>query len=100
MEPVEDIVLITDADLTDEQRAWTPTGIAECYDIWPSAWKIEMWDGGIQYTNGSGPDWDWKSVVIASRAFPGWVVTLHHGYRLSVRPRTECARQDEAGPPV
>jgi hypothetical protein len=78
--------LLTDAELTDEQRAWVPASFTEAWEVWPNGWRIEVLDGVIIYTNGAGPDWDWKSVAMAARCYPGWRVELIDLGVLTVHP--------------
>lgn len=64
-----------------------PSTLREAYECWPAGWKVEMFDGALHFTNGSGPEWDWRSVTLAARASPGWRVVLHDGYSISVSPQ-------------
>lgn len=76
-------VPLCDADLSPEQRAWAPESLEEAAQCWPVGWKVEVYAGGVHYTNGDD-SWDWRSVALAARAYPGWRVELHSGARLSV----------------
>lgn len=72
--------------LSDEQRRWTPTTLAEAYGCWPAVWKVEMFDGALQFSSAGDPKWDWRSVAMAARAYPGWRIALHDGFLLSAVP--------------
>ena len=78
--------LMTGDDLTDEQRGWLPASLDDVWEQWPAVWKTEMWDGAIQLSSGGDPPWDWRSVAMAARAYPGWRVELVNPYRLAVVP--------------
>ncbi|RHA43781.1 hypothetical protein [Cellulomonas rhizosphaerae] len=72
------IPIMTDLDLTEEQRRWIVTDADTAHTQWPSAWKVERSPDAIWFTNGAVNDggWDWRSVSIAARAFPSWRVEL------------------------
>lgn len=88
----------TDADLTDAQRAWVPTGCWEAYMQWPAAWKIEIGDGALEFNDGGGGEgWDWRSVAMAARAFPGWRIVLRSPWLLAAHqpePNVEAHERD------
>ncbi|WP_448062651.1 hypothetical protein [Cellulomonas hominis] len=64
------------ADLTAEQLAWVPETPGEAYGQWPAGTKVEMY-GPIVFTNDAGDaNWDSRSLALAARAYPGWLVKL------------------------
>jgi hypothetical protein len=79
-EPEPDAVTLD--DLTPEQLAWVPTP-EEALNCWPYAWKVEVWEGAGVFFDYEGT-WDWRSLVLASRTYPGWRVVLDHSGRLTV----------------
>jgi hypothetical protein len=85
---------ITTDDLTPEQRAWVPTA-EEATSCWPHAWKVEVWDGAGVFYDYEGT-WDWRSVALASRTYPGWWVVLDHPGRLTVHPSKEAGMKAAA----
>ncbi|MEZ0494633.1 hypothetical protein AB2L28_20545 [Kineococcus sp. TBRC 1896] len=75
--------LLTSDDLTEEQLAWAPASAEELAGQWPMARKIEMWDGDPMFY--ALEEWDWRSVALAARTFPGVRVELLDPWHLAVR---------------
>ena len=82
---MDDPPALTPEDLDDEQRAWVPDGSWSAYEQWPKARKIELIEGSLWFTGGAA-DWDWRSVALAARAYPGWRVALESPGWLTVTP--------------
>lgn len=76
--------LVRDGDLSDEQRAWMPPTAWDAYGQWPCASKVELADGLEFLTYAGG--WDWRSVALAARAYPGWRVELRGEGFLTITP--------------
>jgi hypothetical protein len=80
---------LTRDDLTPQQLAWMPEP-GEVLGLWPHAWKVEVWDGAGTFSDYEGT-WDWRSLVLATRTYPGWWPVLNHPGRLTVYPTKEAA---------
>jgi len=85
----------TDAELSDLQRRWTPDTAGEAYAQWPAAGKIELAGDAIDFLSDNG-GWDWRSVAMAARAFPGWRIELRGPGHLAVRQPEERRPLPEA----
>ncbi len=79
---------MTDRDLTDEQRVWIPASEFEAMKCWPYLHKAEVYGGELVFSSGSDEPWGWRSVALATRAYPGWTVTLENAGVMTVRPPT------------
>jgi hypothetical protein len=77
---------MTDNDLSEEQRNWVPASEAEAIPCWPYCHKAEAYGGELVFLPGWDEPWDWRSVALAARAYPGWTVTLEDEGPLLVRP--------------
>ncbi|MDM7853673.1 DUF2442 domain-containing protein [Cellulomonas alba] len=73
---------LTLADLSAEQLRWAPADESEAYRQWPCSTRVELSDGIVFTNDADGSAWDWRSVVTAARAFPGWHVELESPGRL------------------
>jgi hypothetical protein len=74
--------LLTSDDLTEEQRAWQPANDLDAVQTWPTVHKVENWDGVLRYY--AVEEWDWRSVAMAARTFPGVRVELLDPWHLAV----------------
>ena len=82
--------LVRDGDLSKEQRAWMPTTAWDAYGQWPCASTAELADRLEFLTDAGG--WDWRSVAMAARAYPGWRVELRgEGFLTITPPRDQGA---------
>ena len=73
---------LTLADLSPAQLRWAPADEPEAYRQWPCATRVELCDGIVFTNDADDSAWDWRSVVTASRAYPGWHVELESPGRL------------------
>ncbi|MCI2237608.1 hypothetical protein MO973_16435 [Paenibacillus sp. TRM 82003] len=73
---------MTDEDLTDEQRSWQPADSVEAVAQWPNASKVENWSGVLVFY--APEEWDWRSVALAARTYPGRRVELADAGQLTV----------------
>lgn len=84
--------MLTERDLTAEQRAWAPADEAEAATQWPVAHKTEYYDRELVFSPGA-ESWDWRSVALAARAYPGWTITLEDSGILTARPVVQPGSQ-------
>ncbi|MDP9395495.1 MAG: hypothetical protein M3Q27_15105 [Actinomycetota bacterium] len=57
------------------RQTWVPLRTADATACWPYGATAEHSGGGIRFAR-SGAAWDWRSVALARRTYPGWDVRL------------------------
>lgn len=65
---------------------WVPADETEAMNCWPFLHKAEAYGGELVFSPAGGEPWDWRSVCLAARAYPGWRVTLEEEGVLTARP--------------
>jgi hypothetical protein len=83
MPKATDPEILTEQDLSDEQRAWMPASGWEAYGQWPACRKAEVVDDALAFYAGAS-SWDYRSVAVAARAYPGWRIQLWGSHLLVV----------------
>ena len=91
-------VVLSDRDLTDEQREWIPADETEAIACWPYFHQAEVYGGQLVFTSGSDEPWDWRSLALCARVYPGWAVTLEDGGVLAARPPRAVPVVQPSGP--
>lgn len=86
------MILMDSASLTDDQRGWLPTTAEEATTQWPTIRHVEIWEGQLLYWAASGAEWDWRSVAMAARTFPGALIELRQEVALAVIFRQQSAQ--------
>jgi hypothetical protein len=86
--------VLTPADLTSEQLAWQPVE-SDGHGQWPAASKVKWGPRAIVFLHDSGAAaWDWRSVALAARTYPGWDVKLATPWLLVVIAPAASAFQE------
>ncbi|HEY4753947.1 MAG TPA: hypothetical protein VIH37_11720, partial [Candidatus Limnocylindrales bacterium] len=69
--------MLTDQDLTAEQRAWAPRHQVEARALWRAVTKVGLAAGVLVYL-ADEHRFDWRIVAVAADAFPGWRIRLYN----------------------
>jgi len=74
--PVPSTRVLTLDDLAPDQLSWVPSSSWDAYSQWPCGTRVEHGESPSFRNDSEDAAWDWRSLVIAARAYPGWSIEL------------------------